>query len=236
MIVELISPNNEIYKLNYYEVNDFCKIVCNKEEYKERFKEFQKDYTYFDAYFDFIMFELGYKMHSCLFEKDNIFCKNNQLYSENFSRNNYIMPYITKCSDEVLRIKEVSKVIPNALIDPNGMKMMGKMIEDERGTHITTARTILNQLLIRSKKICEHFIIDSVNPLNELMNIGFIRGAKQDGFEILICREELLSEELKNILKQDKISNYGYAEDIDYELKEEYLNFINSKKIDNKTR
>lgn len=55
-----ITPDDEVIKLNIYEVNNFCKEICLNEENREAFLEFEKGYTRFEAYFDFVVFELHY--------------------------------------------------------------------------------------------------------------------------------------------------------------------------------
>lgn len=187
MIVELISPSNEKISLNYYELNDFCKAICLRKENIESFEIFKQDYNYFEPYFDYVMFKLNYQMHNCLFENDYISCRNGNLYSTDFYSG---IPYMVKCSDKSLRIEEISDNIPTAMIDPNGMQMMGYYVEDDRGSHIMTSRTILNQMLIQSEEICKHYYSYKTNAITELINIGFIRALGQDVLETLICREE----------------------------------------------
>lgn len=228
MIVELISPSNEKTLLNYYEVNEFCKLICCKEENRESFEIFKRDYNYFEPYFDYVMFELKYKMHNCLFENDYISCVNNKIYSSNFYSS---IPYMVKCSDKSLKIVEIGDEILTSMIDPNGMQIMGYCEENDRGSHIMTARTILNQLLIQSQEICKHYYRYKTNPINELINMGFIRSLGSDVFETLICREELLTDNLKSKINMNSVSDYGFAEEIYFELLREYLNIMNKNEI-----
>lgn len=235
MIVELTSPDNKTYKLNYYEINDFCKMICLNEDNRIAFQEYQKDYTYFEAYFDYVIFELGYKLSNGLIKEGSVFCECNQMYSEEFIKMKSYMPYMARCSDRVLRIHKLNKETPTATIDPNGMAMMAYLEEDSRGTHIATARTILNQILIRNKKICEHWFQNNINPLTELMDLGFIRSSGIEYGEMMLCRKELLSEELEEVIDADKIMNYGFVDSFIAPLKDEYLKMVD-KNINNRQR
>lgn len=50
--VGFMTPTNEKIMMNYDKVEEFCKELCFREEYKD---EFSKNYTYFKPYFDFVM-------------------------------------------------------------------------------------------------------------------------------------------------------------------------------------
>lgn len=227
-MIKLISPNGEGITLNYYEVLDFCKVLCYKKENKEKFLKFSKDYTYFLPYFDFVMFELGYKMHNVLFEDSYLIAKSGELYLlSDLQKNNHI-PFMTKCSDEVLNIRKNTRVLKNSLVDPNGMAMMCKLTTSKNGSHTITGNTIMNQLLIQNKiiyKYCHKFRSNSVNML---INLGFVRTCSRKYGGLIIGIKDLLDEQVLKTLNTKKIKTTKEATSDEFKLKEEYIKITNN--------
>lgn len=81
------------------------------------------------------------------------------------------------------------------------------------------------------KEICKHYYSYRTNPITELINMGFIRLLGSDVLETLICREELLTEDLKNKINMNNVSDYGFAEETYFELLREYLNTMNKNEM-----
>lgn len=201
-----------------------------RDENKDQFEKFKKDYTYFKPYFDFVMFKLRYRMYGCLLDNDIIFCHNDRLSSKRNIRRNVFLPYLSKCSDKELQIKEVEDETPDAMIDPNGMQMFANDYNNS-GSHILTCRTILNQLLIQSEAIFKYFSIYKLNAISALIDCGFIRAASKESSEILICRKDLLSDNLKEKINVDRICDFGLIDDTNMVLLSEYFNVINKEEL-----
>lgn len=227
MKIKMISPTGNIYEMNYYEVYDFCQMLCNKKENIDRFNEFKKDYNYFEAYFDFVIFELGYMMKNAIFEGKCIFNYQDEIFIYGDSEQKYKLAYMTKCSDSVLRIKKCTKKIEDCMIDPNGYSMMGFMKNNERGNHNITCRTILNQILIQNKEICEYLSNGFIYPIDVLHGLGFLRAVSIDDYEIIMGLEGLMTEQQKEVINLKKVSYSGEAFENEKELVQEYLNIVN---------
>ena len=78
--VAFLTPNNEKFEMNYWEVEEFCKKICLKEENKASFEEFSKKYTYFPPYFDYVMEVKKYIFFNCLFNEEHCLIFNDDAY------------------------------------------------------------------------------------------------------------------------------------------------------------
>lgn len=236
MKIDMISPTGEIYEMNYYEVYDFCQMLCNKKENVDKFNEFKKDYNYFEAYFDFVMFELDYKMENAIFDRECIYNYEGELFVYEDATQKYKFPYMTKCSDSILRIKKCTKKIEDAMIDPNGYSMMGFMKNNERGNHAVTSKTVLNQILIQNKKICEYVQNRNVISIDILHSLGFLRTVSIDDYEVIIGIEGLITEEQSKIINLKKVLYYGKTSGDEKELVQEYLKILEKDNCVEKSR
>lgn len=82
MTCQLISSDNKIIEIPYYEIENTCKYLVdeylnneNKEEQYQRklkFYKFKKQYTTFSPYFDFVLLHMGYTLKNPLFISDTI--------------------------------------------------------------------------------------------------------------------------------------------------------------------
>lgn len=204
--VGFITPNNERIMMNYDEVEEFCKELCLREEYKDDFSKFSKNYTYFKPYFDFVMIRLGYvfvnpllEEHTYLKEVKHSFYKIEEtdllsLYdsityqaitemAKGYQNTRY--SHLVACSDLELHIKPVNITDEyNFMLDPNGYSMV--TTKDEKpGNHEITSNTIVNQLLISYKNLMGyHSRIYSVNYLIEKFGFVRITSLKYDGLMI----------------------------------------------------
>lgn len=230
MKVKLIDKNKKEYEMQYYQVNDFCKLLCYQKDNIDKFKEFEKDYTYFEAYFDFVIFELGYKMKNILFENEIIMANNEEIFTKDRIEKGQIYAYMTKCSDSILRIKKDSDVSMDSLIDPNGYSMMSYMNANAHGNHTVTSRTILNQMFIKNKRICDYFENGMMNISNAINSLGFFRTVVFDNEEIIIGLENILTPAQKEIFKDKKIDYEGETEEIEKEFVKEYLQMVKTGK------
>lgn len=228
MIVKLIDKDQNEYEMEYYKVNDFCKMLCYKKENIELFNEFKKDYTYYDPYFDFVIFELGYEMENALFEDETILAVNGEIFKETSALKGYVFAHMTKCSDSILRIEKDDYLYKDCLVDPNGFNMMSNMRANIRGNHTVTSRTILNQVLIQNKKICEYFEDSMIRPVDIMSSLGFFRVINFDGEKFIVGLEGIMTPEQALIFGKRNIEYSGEAEEIEKEFVQDYLDIVKS--------
>lgn len=225
-LTAFVTPENELFPMSYYQIEEFCKKECEKPENKDLFSKFKEDYTYYHPYFDFVMFELNYQMISPLLRKGTALVKHKDaLYTVKISSLDYTdikentkeikkedLPCITRCTTRGLKIrKQTSDHIDHCMIDPN---LIGAMTEN---FHRITSNTILNQLLIRSSKIVKGYeqyrLLDEDfeenMPINYLVcNLGFMRAAPSSENSIIILRKDLLEKEQKELIASCEKKNY----------------------------
>ena len=222
--VSFIDPENGVHRLNYYEVEDFCKNICLNEENKDKFKKFKRDYSYFSPYFDFVMFELNYIFANPLFSRHGLFHIGDALYEypvnsldyeKNFAfakeMHEFLspIPFMTKVSENELDINTAnSDNTGDVMIDPNLYAMMSKSGTID-GSHGVTAATILNQLMIKSEKICNlfsDFLSDSEmnvcsDPINFIIAyLGFMRATAIELDGMIIANLLVLEKKHKDFL------------------------------------
>lgn len=212
--VGFILPDNSRVFMNYDEVNNYCKSICESEEYSCEFLNFEKNYTYFDAYFDFIMKRLQYvfinpflKEDTYLKALDNMFFivvgdsdityeKVNDLAIRIKNGGNY--PDLVSCSDKTLNIKAVDDSrIGTWLIDPNGYAMISNEIDTN---HEITANSVLNLLLISEKDLWKRLDLNEYAITLLIEHFGFLRTVADYGNEMIVGVLEFLSAEMKNII------------------------------------
>ena len=212
--IGFLSPDNKLSFMEYDEAYYFCKKICEEEINKERFLEFKKDYSYFNPYFDFIMFELDYIMINGLYRNRCVtryqnslyeILNSNDLYDYDYTElklndvNNYDkFPLITKCSDKILRIKSLSQNLDACIINPNGITMMSSDgTDNDRGSHSVTCRTILNQMLLENIQIVDDYLQYGHNAGNYLIeNHGFLKVTSKDEGGFIIGNSLVMSTEL----------------------------------------
>jgi len=225
--VWFITPNNESIFMNYYEVEDFCKKICLQEENLEAFEKFKRWYTYFLPYFDFVMIHKKYLFINCLFNKNNfIVFKDGAFYfsyliSDNYQDNiNFFeekqiyenCSNMTTVSNDELGIKKQSlEYEDDCMIDPNMIGMMSMTdVGSWYGSHIVTAATVLNQLLIRSELIATSYfkfleyseVFDECDAISYLIyGLGFLRVTCRESYPLVMLSESILSQECLEFVK-----------------------------------
>lgn len=242
-----ITPCNDVFTLNYSDVENFCKNICLSNEHINDFNEFKNDYSYFTPYFDYVMFKLDYIFVNSMFsERFGLFNFDNALYLYPISSFDYKrcyseikdihemychMPFITSVSDSELGICKSSFIdTGDNMLDPNLYNMMSRTGTIE-GSHEVTAKSVLNQLLIKSKLLVNYyydFIVNdgidlSVDPINFLVgNLGFLRATSVDLEPMIIGNMAILSEEQKKFIGNSL--DYGYQfYDINNEKDKNYI-------------
>ena len=239
MQVKFITRDNEIFEMDYTEVNDFCKNICLSEEYKSEFDKFKVNYTVFDPYFDFVTFKLKYIFCAGIYTLAYYSMPGTQeegLYDAAISTGNYAevmksldnmralnIDYfpvikISKCSDRALNI-ELLKEVPNGsyLVDENLVGYISKVC-DEQGSHLVTADTILNQYLIRDKNILRSLInYKNVNGFSDGTGLNYMEevlGYMRMSHNSLTFNGVALSKKQLDFMQKVKDADY-IAEDRD---------------------
>lgn len=230
--VGFITSDDGFYSMNYSEVEAFCKEICFSDKNRESFLEFAKNYSYFRAYFDYVMIRGKFLFFNPLYnnKKFIIFDKgayylndivslnyqaNVSSYFERKSRESFISD-ITTVSDSELGIKacEINSDF-ECMIDPEMIGMMSKTgVVDPDGSHCVTGASVLNQLLIGSEKIAKSYysylknngIDEMTDPVNYLVsNVGFLRMAGHDENKIVIGNTDVCGRKV-----QYDCDKYGY--------------------------
>lgn len=234
MKVGFIFPDNNKVFMNYDEVNDYCKKICEMQEYYEAFKAFEAEYTYFDAYFDFVMKELGYVFinpflrentylkffkdkyfYTCGYGKDYI-CSYEQIVEWVMQMKNYI-PDIVLCSNKKLNIESINgKVLRDWMIDPNGYAMISEVIGNSN--HDVTSDTILNQLLISKKELWKKLDLSFGSDQLLIEHFGFLRSVYYDqSWGYIVGVKKFMSNSMLNVM--DIYTNNSHFTFLDYDEK-----------------
>lgn len=237
--IAILKPNNEIIKGNYNQIRKFCIKECLKDDNIDEFLEFQQKYTYFEPYFDYIMFKLKYVLLNPLCQtKKALYAVEDAFYKIKIDNIDYnsivnmvnieiqkakILPFMTKCSDEVLQIENKNtKNMTTCLLDPNCVGLLNA----ENSSHGITANTVLNQILLLSPEITKDYtsslyssIIDEDNyAINYLAKqMGFMRLTDKKTFPIIIANQQSITEEQKELIEKLKDDGYNYY-DLDVEV------------------
>lgn len=233
MKASFLTPYNKHEEIEYHDVLEYAKYIATLPQFKDDFKEFKKHYTYFNAYFDYIMFRLGYIMENPLFfEHMCAVAKGNEIYFFYYKGDDYdtikthlenrklagytFMPRITRCDDITLQVEpQTLEVKRDSLIDPNMVSMMSKSTIGP--SHVISGNTILNQLLISSKEVCDdfanYFYNDDSAAVEYLVDkMGFIRlvSPKYAALMVINKRVSTLREKIFFELMNKK-SGYTYC-------------------------
>lgn len=249
MKVGFMLPNNQTVFMDYDEVNDFCRIVCENIDNYDDFIKFSKDYSYFDPYFDYVMTKLKYVFINP-FMKDNNYLKavknklfiiesddGNLTYEEvsNYAidKNNagYYCDLVISSNSELNIESPTGKLLKSWLIDPNGIAMITKS-DEEFGNHEITANTILNNLLIKDNDLWQKVDFNKYSVINLVERFGFLRTVKYDDISMIIGVKRHLSIESLDLVEKYINSGIIYR---DWEEKfpdsvKELLTYIISKK------
>lgn len=212
--VGFLLPDNSRVFMYYDEVNEYCKSICENEKYNQEFLEFEKDYTYFDAYFDFVMKKLHYVFINPFLKEDNYLMslgdcfytvvggsdikyeKVKELVIRVKNGGNY--PEIVSCSDKTLNIEMIDgEKIDTWLIDPNGYAMISREVTTN---HEITASTILNLLLTYEKDLWKRIDLGKYPIITLIEQFGFLRTTYYHGNGMIVGVEPFMSEELKNMM------------------------------------
>lgn len=231
-----ITPDKKIIYLDYYDINEFAKEVCQNYIKKSTnnlsiFNSFKDDYIQFEPYFDFIIYKLNYSMINPLNFKNYILYKNNDsLFLKqwdsnnlNITKNQYPIKRYTKSSNRELGIKEfnVNEDI-DAIILNNGLITT---IDRSKGQfHQIVAEQILNQYLIKNKELYidflkyikdEFYIKRTISPDDYLsnfaikylsFNLGHIWYSKFVSNTSFVYNEVLLNNITNDIIKQIRLN------------------------------
>lgn len=232
--VGFITPDNQFFYMDYNEVKKFCAKICESDENIQSFIEFKKDYNYFEAYFDFVVFEKKYIFINPLLSDRNIFLIHDKgsLYEvpEQYLKNTEIsydsiyevyfanpklstFPYLNPCSDKELNIKKfyMTGFNETCVIDGNSMCLMSKTGFTNKGNHSITEKICLNQFLINDNDVLEAYkekrnnVYDpSIYPLQYL---GHIRVFSSPSLSF-VYEEESLNDKCRDIV--GSLSVLGY--------------------------
>lgn len=213
--IGFLSPANMMVWVEYNQVNNLCKSICEHDQCRERFESFKEDYNYFNPYFDFVMFELGFIMinglcrNSCIIRyKDALYeilnTEDLVEYDYDFLKsssidNHSIMPLITRCSDSELRIHEFSDDdIETCMIDQHGTCMMSYAgLYDDRGSHDVTCQTVLNQMLSDNKEILDEYLMYEDNEVNYLINcLGFVKSTSKEDCGLILGNSTTMNDSI----------------------------------------
>jgi hypothetical protein len=227
----IVFPNGKERKCKYYDIEYLCQKIINDlistdEQIKNKFEEYKKNYTYFSPYFDFLLFELNYKIknpfnleNSILYADKKMIClEHNNLKTEIFTKSDDITIGLEKLDVSNLEKSMVDSNL-NA-IKPQGMKW-----------HLYISRFILNHYFIQDAKLYKEYIEDC------LPNMFY----QYDYVQFLISRKPFFSLD-KNIIdeKQNQFSMFKYSnciytiyayEETLTDLQQEFINTLISKKI-----
>lgn len=158
----LISPDGEVYNMEYYKLGLYTKQLCEQyvsisHDNQEQFEKFSSHYHYFNPYFDFVIFQLGYKIINPFLQKNTIgYAIGNYFITKSTEHKSRIEKY-TSVSDSDLQITNYQDTsVKEGFIDPNGIGF--KVNRKIDMGHPKTAQLILNQLLINNKEIYEDYI------------------------------------------------------------------------------
>lgn len=250
--VIFLTPNNERFEMNYWEVEEFCKKICLKEENKASFEEFSKKYTYFTPYFDYVMEVKKYIFFNCLFNEEHCLIFNDDAYyfssiigstySDTINNFKFLIEYLdysdlTRISDEELDIKlQKTEYTDDCVIDPNCIGMMSKSsVGSDYGSHVVTGATVLNHLLSKSRIITEDYW-KYINQYEEIYyedfgidylveRLGFLRVACRDCYPIIFNNEKVLSLDCKKFCDETKRLYKYVINDMDGENSEIYKEY-----------
>lgn len=256
--VALLTPENKILKATYSKLRSICMKECLKEENIDEFMEFQKDYSYFEPYFDFVMFKLKYILINPIYmQRSALYPIEDGLYSievdtldyekikqqaQEMAKSLQTIPFMTMSSDESLRIRRMTKdTIKTCLLDSNNVGLLNKNGGND-GSHGITGNTILNQMLLLSPTINKEYIeflnneniIKESTALNYLIrDIGFLIITDKSINPLVIANESAMTEsqlKLRDDLEKDGYLYYDIEIPVQ-SLSNEYKKYISPEKL-----
>lgn len=170
-----ISPNNFQYQVNPENIKSFCEDICFKfckqsDSNQQIFNNFAKQYQLYDCCYDFVMFKLKWihvgsllnsKMYSYQLNKTLVFSEIEQsTNSQDLYHELKLNPIITNayrvhpCHDNYLSYQmDCDNISKEGIIAPNGSYLS---IENF-GRHRALNMTVLNQILLNSKKVLSDY-------------------------------------------------------------------------------
>lgn len=212
-----LTSENEFIDVEYSNLQEVCKRICEDPKNQQDFFEFSKDYINFSPYFDFVVFHLKYVFIGPFLEDKLILAyRNGSLISlemddfielhgtisyenvmnvVNLPYYQALLPYINPCSDKELRCRSTSNArLYSSMITDQGMMMMSTTGFDQRGSHGVTNLTLLNMMLIEKPEMFQElqlYIQNGGNYNNFLLEIcGYLRFvSKKEGGLILVYGE-----------------------------------------------
>lgn len=226
--VGFVTPDNKRVYLDYDEVEEFCKLICESDDNFEKFKLFSEKYSYFNAYFDYVMIKLGYVFMNPLLRsgtylkaindkmfvvEDNDDSTYNQIKNKAIDNSNQkYYPTIVASSDRVLNIEiPTQMILKNWLIDPNGVAMIA-MVGDEGANHEITGDTILNNLLISTSNLWREIDFTKYSVVSLIERFGFARSVYHDDMNIIIGVSRIFSSKVEKLIDEYKNRGFYYSD------------------------
>ena len=222
--VKIVSPNNEVFELKYYDILYFCqketeKYIDASEQNLKEFVDFRKNYSFFLPYFDFVMLKLKYILINPLFYENSYLLSYNDKYyimtlNNDYSyedlinqKPNFSFDFIA-ANDQNICMDKTNGFIKEHIgfyLDEDGN--FYKNYKTER--HLKMGRLILNQKMINSISICtkyrKYINIHGENSLNEFLvnDLGYVVGFPADQNIIIYNSKRLTQKQLKylNVFK-----------------------------------
>lgn len=233
--VGFITPTDDFYQMSYSEVESFCKKICFCAENIDEFLEFSESYTYFSPYFDFVMARKNYLFFNPLYNNRKFlifdrgayylndfvsikYLDNVTVYRDRKSRESFISNMTTVSDDELgIDLQNIDSEA-ECMIDPYFMGMMSKTgISNDDGSHIVTGVSVLNQLLMNSKKIADDYhnyirdkgLNEESDAVNYLVSsVGFLRVAGSINYRIIIANRNIAKEAVASYLVECEERGY----------------------------
>ncbi len=192
--VGFITPDNQKFFMKNSEVLEFCKKLYFDKKNIQGFENFQKDYSYFEPYFDFVMFNLNYIFINPLGEKGTFLkavgsglYKIDETEEKEFLRYDDIEeltirkrysdnPYMTAVSDKSLNIRKVKKSnMCSCMIDSNGYSFISSSASAPKENYEITSLSILNQYILYNSNLLAFYNTNIYSTSFLVERCGFIR-------------------------------------------------------------
>ena len=231
-MIKVINKDKE-YKLEYYELLDFCKKITEQlihdNSNKQEFFKLKKQYSYYEPYFDYVFGKNNFIILNPLYIKDTKLTSNGNKYIIEKDNIDYNFTY---ANDNAIGLNKLYKVDCGFIILEDGTILDNRFVE----RHLINARNILNQYLIRDKEINisfkkyikgdEYNIYKIVDFLIEEKAIIYGRKNGNLNIELTININKLTKEQLKTITKlkrKYKIDIKDYNELNNYNQKKYFI-------------
>lgn len=191
-----LKPDNSVDYMEYYEIGKYCKDLCLSKANKSLFTDYivKYNYSYFNAYFDYVLHELGYILINPLLEPQRKWVASHG--SCNISTNasleydpvkkDGLAKLFVRATDEAFAVNK--QVLPlDAYMDLDGYAI--QVLKDEYGEdsncwgHYGIGCLIVNNLLIQEKdvyQLYEQFIKNNTTmKIHEFLigHLGFLECA-----------------------------------------------------------